>query len=504
MTRLARWWPALLLVSTTALARVGGGQGFGSGGGGGGGGFSGGGGGGGDGGLMLYLLIRLLVEYPAIGIPVLIVGVLILWQMQRSGALEAMVVHGHAHGPHGPGLPPRPARRTRVADAWRALVQDDPGLSEPVVTDRVQLIVRLAHEAVGSGDWAVLGSAVSDEAREQLLSYEDGVQAVREVVLAASPLTEVARAGGYDTLTFDLALSRRETRSGDRVVAAYCEERWTFRRALGTTSRPPDEVRRIACPACGATAPTDARGHCTSCGTAVGHGELSWQAHAVRRVVRRTYTPPDVQRTGGGAEPGYRMPPAFDPDLPAQRRAFFGRHDADARHQIEVRARDVFLRLQEIWSTGRWEDARPLCTDAAWSTLRFWLVQYAEGGLRNRIEDVVVEDMTVVRITMDAWYEAFTVRIAARARDWTERVDNGEVVGGNDRVPKAFAEYWTFLRAVGAEDSRAADARHCPSCGAPLDRVDMSGVCGYCETVITTGRYDWVLSRIEQPEVYGG
>ena len=38
---------------------------------------------------------------------------------------------------------------------------------------------------------------------------------------------------------------------------------------------------------------------------------------------------------------------------------------------------------------------------------------------------------------------------------------------------------------------------HCPNCGAPLD-VDLAGVCSYCRAPIMSGKYDWVLTRIEQ------
>jgi hypothetical protein len=44
----------------------------------------------------------------------------------------------------------------------------------------------------------------------------------------------------------------------------------------------------------------------------------------------------------------------------------------------------------------------------------------------------------------------------------------------------------------------------CPSCGAPLDNVNAAGICGYCDGKITSGRFDWVLSRIEQAEAYQG
>jgi hypothetical protein len=32
----------------------------------------------------------------------------------------------------------------------------------------------------------------------------------------------------------------------------------------------------------------------------------------------------------------------------------------------------------------------------------------------------------------------------------------------------------------------------------------MAGTCKYCQAKVTTGEFDWVLSRIEQDEVYVG
>jgi hypothetical protein len=45
--------------------------------------------------------------------------------------------------------------------------------------------------------------------------------------------------------------------------------------------------------------------------------------------------------------------------------------------------------------------------------------------------------------------------------------------------------------------------KECPNCGAPLN-VTMVGDCAYCKVKVTTGQFDWVLSRIEQDEVYRG
>lgn len=491
----------LLLVSSEALARVGGGEGFGGAGGGGGasgGGFSGGG----DGGWMLYLLLRLLVDHPAVGVPVIVILVAIVWHLGRTGKLEAMIVEGRAHGGPTRHLPAHQAiPRDRIAASWAALLDEDPGLSRPVLEDRIQLVVRRAHEQVGQPDPRLPAGATTPQVHQAFTSFEEGVSQVDDVVIAGLQLTELHRAGGYDTLSWTIRLSRREARAHDRVVRAYCEEAWTFRRRVGAASRSPEEVHRLGCPSCGSAEPTDAQGRCPACGTIVGHGELEWQATDMTRTIRRTYRPFVPAPAGADEEPGYRMVSARHPDLATQVRAFQGRHPDLSFDDIEDRLRAIFLGMQAAWSAGRWEEARPWCTDIAWTSLRFGLAEHEASGVRNRVEDVRIEDVEVVRITLDAWYEAITLRIRAHARDWFEDRETGAVVGGNPNTSRAFAEYWTFLRAVDAA-ATPTDPRRCPSCGAPVDRVDFDGVCGYCDSVITTGRYDWVLSRIEQPEVF--
>ena len=72
--------PAALLLIPPAmvLARAGGGEGFDGGGG-------GGGGSGGGGGYAIYLLIRLCIDYPAIGVPVVVVVAIVLVAGSRHG-----------------------------------------------------------------------------------------------------------------------------------------------------------------------------------------------------------------------------------------------------------------------------------------------------------------------------------------------------------------------------------------------------------------------------------
>lgn len=73
---------------------------------------------------------------------------------------------------------------------------------------------------------------------------------------------------------------------------------------------------------------------------------------------------------------------------------------------------------------------------------------------------------------------------------------------GSRTATRTWSEYWTLVRGHVSGRPTRTDAS-CPNCGAPM-QVDVSGVCAYCRTKITSGDFDWVLSRIEQDEAYVG
>lgn len=212
---------------------------------------------------------------------------------------------------------------------------------------------------------------------------------------------------------------------------------------------------------------------------------------------------PPALRPGGGLEPGTDLPTAVDPELPAMRRRFSARHPDHSWTDFDRRAREIFVALQDAWSEGRWERARPHESDALFQVHRFWIERYRRFGLRNRVASVVVSRTELAKIALDAFYESVTLRIFASALDWTEDAE-GRVVAGDRTRARTFSEYWTFLRTIGARRREDASAGSCPSCGGPLDSINMAGVCAYCGSKITTGEFDWVVSRIEQDDAYGG
>ena len=94
-----------------------------------------------------------------------------------------------------------------------------------------------------------------------------------------------------------------------------------------------------------------------------------------------------------------------------------------------------------------------------------------------------------------------TVRLSATGLDYT-LADDGRLLRGSRNEERPYSEYWTLVRGNAARGRPRTDLA-CPSCGAPL-RIGITGNCEYCQARVVSGEFDWVLSRIEQDEAYGG
>jgi predicted lipid-binding transport protein (Tim44 family) len=531
---------ALLVMGALALglanesaARVGGGQDFsgpspssGSGGGsrgtGGGGGRSGGGSsssssgrraatGGGGGGDVGWLFL----DHPYIAFAFVTGWLAIFVYSQRPRAQAETLRAGDSELlPADPPRPPPPpgtsaaeVRRPAGPAGLKALQARDPTFSLPLFIDFALLVIARAHRAGGaasgeaSGD-AALAPWLTGEARRRVRLLHPSGSRVLDVIVGAARLHQVDVTAARTRVTLDIRLNLLSA-ADDEQQQALVEERWTFSRAAGVVSPPPRRLVVLCCAGCGSAAEPRPDGACESCGVPRTDGASHWVVSDVDRARSEEVSRPAL-RLGGGVEAGTQLATVFAPDLAAARSAFEARHPEFSWEGFRATVVRVFLRLQAAWASGEWEGARPFETDALFQQHRFWMERSARTGLRNANADVAVDRVEICAVGRDAWLESITVRVFARMKDWTEERWTGEVVGGSRTEPRVFSEYWTFVRAVGGKRRAGGGADSCPACSAPLDRVSMAGVCGSCEAHITSGEFDWVLSRIEQDEVYEG
>jgi hypothetical protein len=115
------------------------------------------------------------------------------------------------------------------------------------------------------------------------------------------------------------------------------------------------------------------------------------------------------------------------------------------------------------------------------------------------MENVSVRSIEPVRVIRGRVFDDLTVRISASAADF-ETDKDGKLVFG-DRVVRPFTEEWTFQRSRGVATAQKPGTLEniCPGCGAPVS-LNQIGECRYCKAAVTSGKFDWVVSRIEQDD----
>jgi Tim44-like domain len=484
----------LLLVPGSAHARPGGGQGYS-----GGGGSGGGGGGGGDGGLV-WLLVRLWIElvlrHPLIGIPLTIVIAVVLIKRKKAGGQV---------WDSSPSVPQPPQRRqSQDLEEIRSL---DPDFSIVLFEDFVYTLYARAHKARASrSDLDALAPYLSPSVRANLAQRPPAGEPVTEVVVGAVRVLDVALPGPPTQAAPEprvhVALeieSNLTLGTAGQESTQYVVERWRLFRGANVRSKPPEQVASLHCPSCGAPYESAGGDRCQYCGEVVSGGRFDWTVESVA-VVRAEARPPAL--TGSVQEVGTDWPTIFHPAL-ATRRAELLRDDPEATDEtLTARLRLIYGDLNTAWTSLDLTPVRPYVSDSLFSYLQYWIDAYKSQGLRNVLEGMRMTEATLTKIVRDRWFDAVTFRLWGSGRDSTVRVATGQVVGGDPRRDRAYSEYWTLIRGAGVRGAPRAD-KSCPNCGAALD-TNMAGECAHCGAKVTSGQFDWVLSKIEQDDSYSG
>jgi predicted lipid-binding transport protein (Tim44 family) len=293
---------------------------------------------------------------------------------------------------------------------------------------------------------------------------------------------------------FDLVYRAKTLDDSNRVLKDEGEdhrhgERWTFARATAARTPVDGGVTASRCPACGAELRLGLDGTCAHCRASVTNGSVDW-------VVADVQPAPFV---------GYTADPLLGIAAPSVSEGIAGLRAADASFDINAflsRVKTGFMALQDAWCKQNLEAGRAFLSPGAYFAWRAQLEIMAAEGRRNVMEGLTVSAIEPMRVVHGRVFDDLTVRIAAASADY--EVDAaGRVVFG-DRSVRPFTEEWTFQRSVGVATSNKGGTLEstCPSCGAPLVLTQI-GECRYCKAAVTSGKFDWVVSRIEQEDGNG-
>ena len=392
----------------------------------------------------------------------------------------------------------RPAAGDRLEDLRRF----DPNFSRIVFEDFVYALFARVHHARGANDLTRYAPYVSETARKGLMARNPvNLQEVQGIVVGAieaGPLLGLDAPVASVDVTFDANMT--EVSGGLTPVQSswYVKEQWTFERVTHILSPPPARAKAEHCPRCGAALQTRTDGSCEFCGVKIVDGSFQWY---VTKITSLTIEPRGPLLTSNVPEQGTDLPSVRDRMLARRMNDFAMSHPGFRIEDVLARIRDIATKLQDAWTTRNWERARALETEPLFQMHRYWIEAYIRQHLKNIVDDFRIVRIEPVKIDSDAFYDAITVRQFASGRDYTVD-DAGKVVSGSRDTIRSWSEYWTVVRTRATQSDPSATIA-CPNCGAAVV-IGPSAICSHCGGKLTTGEFDWVLSRIEQDESYTG
>ena len=201
-------------------------------------------------------------------------------------------------------------------------------------------------------------------------------------------------------------------------------------------------------------------------------------------------------------ERGTELPTYRQPDVDAAWLELTRSDPAVTAATLEARLAMIYAQLNLAWSSNDLRPVRGLVSDGLFDYLQYWIDAYKHQGLRNVLTDMRITHTTIARITRDRYFDAITIRIWGTGKDYVIREPGGDHVRGSRHRDRAYSEYWTLIRSAGRKGAPVA-APACSHCGAPL-QITQSGECEHCGSHVTSGEFDWVVSKIEQDDSYRG
>jgi len=489
-------------IAGIAAARPGGGESYS-----GGGGQRGGGGGGGNGGgavvfELVFWIFRLVFAYPVVGVPLVLAAI-------GYVAYHAYAQHQNQDWESGPRAELHEAigaSGASAADDLGALQRLDPAFSLVVFEDFAFRLFSTAHRARHTADaLATIAPYVGPAARAELAARAPAGATVLQVVvgalrtiriaLPAAPADPASAPGRVQiTVEFEANIA-----TADRTT--FSVETWQFGRAATAASKPPGAVRAFPCPNCGAPWQAAQSGTqvCASCRQAVDNGRFDW---VVEQIVLDAAEDRPPTLTAEVPERGTDLPTYRQAGLDAAWQALTAGDPQLTEPALISRLEMIYGRLNAAWSNNELGPVRGLVSDGLYDYLAYWVDAYRRQGLRNVLADMRITQTELARVARDRYFDAVTIRIWGAGKDYVVREPGGAHVRGSAHRDRAYSEYWTLIRSANRSAAPVATPA-CSNCGAPL-RITRSGECEHCGAHVTSGEFDWVVSKIEQDDSFRG
>ncbi len=457
-------------------------------------GSSGSSGGGGDASGLVLQLILLCVQYPAVGVPllVIVVGFFVAKNVIGSGRQGWSTTT--AEDVRQVQQVEQTALVSRMdLDGIRGL---DPGFSLVLFEDFAYMLYAAVQRARGLGTQPI-AAYLDPTLAEQLVDQQ--LADVQGIVIGAMRYTSFSGVQGpMLEIELEVEVNYVEVPKSGAQRRFYAVDRLVLTRATTARSRPFQRAHTLDCPNCGAPLESVRGTQCSYCQQNVGFGRYDWMVKSLQSLNREPRGP---LLTSDAPEVGTELPTVVDRGAP-QRFAAIQQKDPEVGWEpLQGRVGLIFHELHAAWAGRDALRIRPYVSDNLFQSMYYWIDLYTQAKCRNVTENPSIMRVDLANVMSDAYYDAITLRVFATGLDYTIS-DEGKLLSGSRSKPRIYSEYWTLIRGTARKGAPRREPQ-CPHCGAPM-KIGMTGQCEYCRVKVTSGEFDWVLSRIEQDEAYGG
>lgn len=335
---------------------------------------------------------------------------------------------------------------------------------------------------------------------------------INEIVINGIGLLAINQTANEDRIgvviesnfTIHPAFHTQET--GKQHSRYFRKEHWFLHREKGLLSLEPEKMQALTCPQCGSPAHFTDAGECPSCRTFIQKGQYQWYVKEKYIIEQQLINTGDL--IAYAEEQGTELATLFSPQLSTEVRQFETQRaiswDSYWQTFQSTVVNNYFIALNQAWTNRQLHKVRHLVSDRLYEANSFWLDLYKKQHWQNRLDELTIQNIQLVKIEMDKYYEAITVRVFASCFDYTVNSEN-KIIAGSDKKRRAYTEYWTFARRAGIEETvHPIELNRCPQCGASADKMGQAAICEYCGAKISTGQFSWVVFLITQDENYAG
>lgn len=163
-------------------------------------------------------------------------------------------------------------------------------------------------------------------------------------------------------------------------------------------------------------------------------------------------------------------------------------------------AKTLFVKLQNAWTDRDWSVIRPFESNELFEQHKAQLDGYIRNKTINIMDRICVNYAKLYSFYQSGDKDVLIILLNSRMADYIINEETKEVIKGDKDTERVNTYKMTFIRKTGVKTkpgSNELNTANCPNCGAPT-QITSAGKCEYCNSIVTTGEFSWVLNNLER------